>query len=199
MFLRLVAVSGICVLGHLIPVRTEAEIVAPPKAGDTVRIDYDTSVTEKVLLIIPLHHTETKHLVGEFVSRNADSITIDTGFEELSQFSTGAVKHFYVATGSKRNTLKGALIGAGLGGGVVLVAMTAVSQAHNDKVSSNYKETFSTGWSAGVVVGAALTGGVIGWLWKTNSWREITLGDWQIGATVDPGNKTTGLCLTLDF
>jgi hypothetical protein len=79
-----------------------------------IRIAYDSTVTEHILIIIPIHWKEKTHITGKLISFDSNSITISAkhSANNIVSFRTSQVKGIKVADGKRRSWLEGIGYGA---------------------------------------------------------------------------------------
>jgi hypothetical protein len=155
-----------------------------------VRIDADTTIKERIVYIIPYSHTATRKVIGNLISCSDDSIVIvDSTLNGETHFiPTSSVKRFYVSVGKKRQTLRGMMIGAGLGAVLGIFSILGDPDVSNGDDPDAYVDNFPQNALAITGIGA-LIGGVIGWNFKADRWHEIERDEWPVDLSVSPTKK----------
>ena len=117
------------------------------------------------------------------------SLLVSTDDRIPLRVSRQAISHLEVSTGRRRKTLKGMIIGAGIG---ALVLQTAVSDNCDSAIESCYT---SRAEATGIgLLGGALWGAGIGALIKGDRWSTVPLERVQLSVAPTLGR---GLGLTL--
>ncbi len=163
--------------------------------GNKVRIEYDTTVTKRLLLFIHYTENETRNFTGQLVSATRDSITVadPVSGHGFHQHATDDVKKLYVSSGKRRAAWRGVVIGAGTGAvlGVLSAGPTAFS---NNGIEWNERRT-PLEIAAILTVGGAVLGGIIGSLFKQDRWQEVDRQHWpgQVQLGITPVSQTVNL------
>jgi hypothetical protein len=165
-------------------------------------VDYDTTVTQRVLHFIPVQHEEKRTVVGHLFSHTIDSLTILVNSRDsiFRTISVAAVTHYYVSEGLKRCTLKGLLIGAGTGAFLTLIAFGSPTERSVDETGDYYGQDRDLVRGAAFLIGGgAAVGGIVGWLVKEDRWRETKPSAWSVGVGMLGGCKKAGIRVSLAF
>ncbi|MBD3332418.1 hypothetical protein GF356_06180 [candidate division GN15 bacterium] len=151
--------------------------------GDRVRIDYDTTINKRILLLIPYSQTEGREVSGELVAYDTDSLTLASPLFEsgVHRHEIANVTRMYVSVGKKRATWKGlksgALVGASLGLliGCAPDAVGDTTLLFHDRAHPLEVIAVST------AIGAAI-GTLIGSFMTVDRWQEVDRRHWPVGS-----------------
>ena len=152
------------------------------QAGDRVRVRASTMPTEAV---------------GEVVDAQSDVLTIRVPDKAASiEVPRSAITHLQRSLGMRRNTAKGAGVGAliGAAAGVVFVVAASGGESSEGGAGSWALIFGAAGAGAGAILGTA-----IGAAQKTERWQGIPVGRAAVGIHVVPERRGAGLALSVGF
>lgn len=158
--------------------------------GDCVRIDFDTTISKRILLLIPYSQTEGREVTGRLIACDTDSLTLASSLFEsgVHRYEIANVKRLYVSVGKKRATWRGLKSGALVGGGLGLLIGCAPDAVGDTTLLFRDRAHPLEVVAVSTVVGAAI-GTLIGSLVKVDRWREVDhrqrlLGFTEVGVDV---------------
>jgi len=141
-----------------------------------VRIECDTTLSRRFLLVIPYIEKNTYMLTGQLISVTSDSISIATHASKhtIEHRALNDVNRLWICTGKRRATLNGLKIGAGIGACLFLMAMgPSALSSDDDMVTQGHPLRVIPFW-----IGSAAIGGIIGYLTHEDRWQPVERKDW---------------------
>lgn len=167
------------------------------RPGQRVRVEYDTTVTKRILYVIPYSDHVVREAYGKLISWDSDSVVISVDYPKGDEttVTTSAVRKAYVGEGQRRFILEG--MGLGAAGGFLLWLMAHMEvppPTEETWASSNPGSLF-----AALVGGSVVAGGILGWLTKVDRWREVDRNSWAVEPGFPEPQRTIGVELTFRF
>ncbi len=166
-----------------------------PAKGQRVRIDYDTTITKRILYAIPYSEKKTLKAFGNLISYSSDSIVIDSdeGATQKHSISVSSVRRVFIANGHIHATLEGMKIGALLGA----IAFAPTAHGSNTEPGTEYSNNWDNRLT--VFAGSIVIGGVIGWLIKEERWKQVNKSAWLASFDVLISDRDVRLRMSYGF
>lgn len=170
-------------LAFLLPTTVHAQINGL-KSGDRIKLS------------LSAHTASQRTMVGTVAGISPSVITLTTK-DSTYYFTNSLIEHLWVSEGKRRNTGRGALIGA-ISGGLILGITTAATNPDPDPCNEDSSlfcgiapefsdsEAFVIGAVVGIFGGCA-AGAIIGAVIRTERWERLPL---NVSVDIQPIHKT---------
>ena len=169
----------------LIPLGTVASQAVQPKSGDRIRITATPYALE--------------HRTARVVSVRNDSLILDVAPAETLAVALAGVTQLDVSTGRRRNTLRGAGIGALIGvGSGALIGFASGDDPPTAFFSLSASEKAALAGATLGVTGLVI-GAVVGTLIVSDRWTSVPLGVAKATPSLQVGHGNTRLALAVSF
>ncbi len=170
------------------------EVCVKKYVGQKIRIDIDTTQSDKLLYVIPFEYNVVKKVYGKLKYWDTDSVVVEIDSKEIQTktIKSTSIKSIYMLNGHRRKVLSGAAIGAG--SGLILLVLTTMGDSFDpDKEKLIEKDPLHA--SAIFIGGGAVIGGVIGSFSKAERWRKLINGEMPVELGLGKSQK----CLQIRF
>lgn len=153
--------------------------------GNRIRITYDTTISKHFLLLIPYSETQGRDRSGVLTAATQDSLTLAHPYleEGAQKFPVQGVKKLYVSLGKERAPWRGLWQGFKYGALFGLLFGAAPDAAYDGRSRYGPLERAAFITATGTVIG-----GLIGYFFKRDKWREIERDQWldDLELAIDP-------------
>lgn len=172
------------------------------RLGQRIRVDYDTTLSEKILFLTICRHTELTHASGRLLAGSDDLLILETDHPESDTitFPREQVRRLHVNMGKRRPIADATLIGALFGftfWGLSFLGDPATEYDDEGNIIVRQDDRGGSAWA--LIGGGALIGAMIGSFMKVDVWREVEKEDWPVQQGVNRTSVTSGLRVGVTF